>query len=75
MEEKVLKGKKTGFPMLLLFLGLYTGAILLTVFSAMEVDKDQQVFGHVTHLTKSEKLPWFPTYSSCFAATTTHNQL
>lgn len=50
MEEKILKGKKTGFPMLLLFLGLYAGAILLTVFSAMEVDKDQQVFGHVTLL-------------------------
>ena len=51
MEEKILKGKKTGFPMLLLFLGLYAGAVLLTVFSAIEVDKDLQVFGHVTFLS------------------------
>ena len=51
MEEKILKGKKTGFPMFLLFLGLYAGAVLLTVFSAIEVDKDLQVFGHVTFLS------------------------
>ncbi len=50
MEEKILKGKKTGFPMLLLFLALYAGALALTIFSAIEVDKDQQIFGHATVL-------------------------
>lgn len=36
--------------MLLLFLALYAGALALTIFSAIEVDKDQQIFGHATVL-------------------------
>lgn len=47
MEEKILKGKKTGFSMLLLLLALYAGAIVLTIFSAIEVDNAQELTGMV----------------------------
>lgn len=36
--------------MLLLLLALYAGAIVLTVLSVIEVDKDQQILGHATAL-------------------------
>lgn len=45
MKEKILKGKKNGFAMLLLFLCLYAGALLLTVFSAIAVDRSQEFWG------------------------------
>ena len=41
MEEKVLKGKKNGFAMLFLFLALYAGALLLTILSAVSIDRAQ----------------------------------
>lgn len=45
MKEKILKGKKNGFVMLILFLCLYAGALLLTVFSAIAVDRSQEFWG------------------------------
>ena len=45
MKEKILKGKKNGFVMLILFLCLYARALLLTIFSAIAVDRSQEFWG------------------------------
>ena len=51
MKEKILKGKKNGFAMLILFLCLYAGALLLTVFSAIAVDRSQEFWGVASPLS------------------------
>lgn len=51
MKEKILKGKKNGFVMLILFLGLYAGALLLTICSAIAVDRSQEFWGVASPLS------------------------
>lgn len=51
MKEKILKGKKNGFVMLILFLSLYAGALLLTICSAIAVDRSQEFWGVASPLS------------------------
>lgn len=45
MNEKVIKGKKNGFAMLILFIALYAGALLLTIVSGIAVDHGEETVG------------------------------
>ena len=51
MEEKILKGKKNGFAMLILFLLLYAGALLLTLLSAIAVDRGEETVGFASPIS------------------------
>lgn len=45
MNEKVIKEKKNGFAMLILFIALYAGALLLTIVSGIAVDHGEETVG------------------------------
>lgn len=42
MEEKIIKGKKNGFAMMILLILLYAGALLLTIVSAIAIDHAEE---------------------------------
>lgn len=51
MEEKIIKGKKNGFAMMILLILLYAGALLLTIVSAIAIDHAEETVGFASPLS------------------------
>lgn len=45
MEEKIIKGKKNGFAMMILLILLYAGSLLLTIVSAIAIGHAEETVG------------------------------